>query len=104
MTQEEKLKALNAMLDEPESEDVLSTYLSFAGRKILNRLYPFRDDVDEVPAKYHELQCEAALYMLNKRGAEGETAHNENGINRTYGAADLPASMLKQITPMCGVI
>ena len=58
----------------------------------------------EVPTKYHHLQIEIAGYMLNKRGAEGQTAHTENGIVRQYENADIPASMLRTVTPFCGVI
>lgn len=42
--------------------------------------------------------------MLNKRGAEGQTSHTENGVTRQYESADVPSSMLKAITPYCGVI
>ena len=36
--------------------------------------------------------------------AEGQTQHSENGITRQYENADVPSSMLKAITPYCGVI
>ena len=42
--------------------------------------------------------------MLNKRGAEGQTSHSENGISRSYENADIPSSMLKVVTPHVGVI
>ena len=58
----------------------------------------------EVPEKYGALQCEIAAYMLNKRGAEGQTSHSENGITRSYENADVPSSMLKVVTPHVGVI
>ena len=83
---------------------LLTAYLNIAGQKIINRAFPFKDDVLEVPGKYEVLQVEIALYLWNKRGAEGETAHNENGINRTYGSADVPEEMLSVVTPFCGVI
>ena len=44
-----------------------------------------------------------AVYLLNKRGAEGETAHSENGISRSYESADIPESMLSGIIPFAGV-
>ena len=88
---------------EPVSDELLSLYLDIAGKKILDRAYPYRDDVTEVPPKYEHTQLEIAAYLLNKRGAEGETAHNENGINRSYENADVPSAMLRGVTPMCGV-
>ena len=103
MTNSEKLEMLEAIVDETD-EDVLSTYLTLAGSKIIAKAYPYNDDVTEVPAKYHTLQIEIAAYMLNKRGAEGQLSHSENGISRSYESADVPASMLKTVTPYCGVI
>lgn len=104
MTQEEKLTALKVMVGSSDSDEVLSTYLTFAGSKIIAKAYPYQNDITEVPAQYAHLQVEIAAYMLNKRGAEGETVHTENGISRTYENADVPTSMLKAITPYCGIV
>ena len=109
MTDIEKLALCGEMVGQPAtaegwSDDVLNAYLAIAGRKIINRAYPYDNTVTEVPARYEYLQCEIAAYLLNKRGAEGEISHSENGINRTYENADVPDSMLREITPMCGVI
>lgn len=103
MTDEEKIKTLKAMVGDSDSDDVLSTYLLLAGGKIINRAYPYDSSVTDVPTEYETLQCEIAAYMLNKRGAEGQTQHTENGISRQYENADVPASMLKAVTPHCGI-
>ena len=104
MNEEEKLIALRAMVGGSETDEVLSTYLKLAGRKIIARAFPYDNTVTEVPVQYDTLQCEIAAYMLKKRGAEGQTSHSENGISRSYENADIPASMLKVVTPHCGVI
>ena len=104
MSQAEKLQLLKAMVGGSDNEEVLLTYLNIAGRKILNRAYPYGTDETEVPARYDFLQCEIAAYLLNKRGAEGQTAHSENGISRTYESADVPESLIGAVTPMIGVI
>lgn len=104
MTNEEKVKTLKVMVGGSDTYEVLSTYLSLAGQKIINRAYPYDQTVTEVPVQYHTLQCEIAAYMLNKRGAEGQTSHSENGISRSYENADVPVSMLKGVTPHVGVI
>lgn len=108
MTEVEKLTLCRAMIDQPNNaggwdDGVLKSYLSIAGQKILNRAYPYDNTVTEVPRRYSYLQCEIAAYLLNKRGAEGETAHSENGISRTYENADVPESMLRDVIPHCGV-
>lgn len=104
MTQEEKLTALKAMVGSSDSDEVLSTYLTFAGSKIIAKAYPYQNDISEVPAQYAHLQVEIAAYMLNKRGAEGQVSHSENGITRSYENGDVPPSMLKAVIPYCGVI
>ena len=104
MTQDEMLTALKAMVGGSDTDEVLSAYLNLAGGKIIAKAYPYNSEMTEVPAQYHYLQVEIAAYMLNKRGAEGQTSHTENGITRQYENADVPASMLKAITPYCGVI
>lgn len=108
MTDAEKLTLLKTMIEvgDGDTDEVLSVYLSLAAQEILNIAYPFVTDFSEVdfPSKYDYLQVQAAAYLWNKRGAFGETAHNENGISRTYEAAHLPKSIIQQITPECGVI
>ena len=108
MTNVEKLALCRAMIDQPNDavgwdDKVLGSYLAIAGQKILNRAYPYDNTVTEVPTRYGYLQCEIAAYLLNKRGAEGETSHSENGISRTYENADIPESMLRDVIPHCGV-
>ena len=104
MKQTEKLTLLKAMVGSADSDDVLLAYLDIAGGKILNRAYPFGADLTEIPARYDFLHCEIAAYLLNKRGAEGQTGHSENGISRSYESADVPESLLGAVTPMIGVI
>ena len=108
MTEVEKLSMLRVMVGQPNegdwSDDVLISYLNIAGNKIINRAYPYDDTVTEVPRRYGYLQCDIAAYLLNKRGAEGETAHSENGISRSYESADVPESMLKEVVPHVGCL
>ena len=99
----DKLALLKTIYGDGEDDKVLEAYLSIAAEAILNRLYPFNKTETEVPEKYTLTQVNIAIYMLNKRGAEGETRHNENGIDRTYESANIPESMLKDIIPHCGV-
>ena len=102
MTDEEKLTMLKSMTEETDN-DVLSTYLTLAKGVVLSRAYPYTEE-DTVPAKYDTGHVEIAAYMLNKRGAEGETAHSENGVSRSYEDGDIPPTLLRRILPMAGVI
>ena len=107
MTEAEKLTMLRVMVGQANEgewvDSTLLSYLKIAGNKILNRAYPYDDTVKEVPSRYGYLQCEIAAYLLNKRGAEGQLSHGENGISRTYESADVPESMLKEVIPRVGV-
>lgn len=109
MTQAEKLTFIRVTGNMTDTErfpdDMLAAFLFLAGDAVLQRMYPFGyDDGEEVPDRYARKQCEIAVYLINKRGAEGETYHSENGINRTYESADVPPSMLKGIVPMGKVL
>jgi hypothetical protein len=108
MTEVEKLSMLRVMVGQPNegdwADDVLVSYLAIAGRKIINRAYPYDDAVTEVPRRYGYLQCDIAAYLLNKRGAEGEVSHSENGVTRSYGSSDVPESMLSEVVPHVGVL
>lgn len=106
MTNAEKLTLLKTMYGDSEEDAVFNAYLSIAAGKIIERLYPFDNDKteDDIPAKYHTTQVNIANFLLGKRGAEGETKHSENGIERAYENGDVPESMLKDIVPHCGVV
>lgn len=86
------------------SEPVLSAYLKIAASKILRRAFPFGTDVTVVPACYEINQIEIAAYLINKRGAEGETAHSENGVSRSYEGGDVPPSLMREIVPFAATM
>ena len=103
MTDTEKLKMHESMTGETE-EAVLSTYLTLAKGVVLRKAFPFGDGTETVPAKYDTVQVESAAYMLNKRGAEGESAHSENGVTRYYEDGDIPPTLLRRILPVGEVL
>ena len=97
------LKVLLGVTDTSEDQ-LLLTFLSLAEEKILERLYPYDGEKNELPQRYNGKQLEIAVYLYNKQGAEGQTVHSENGISRTYESADVPESMLRGIAPFVGGI
>lgn len=98
MTNSEKIAMLKVMADE-SNEETLSTYLFISKQIVLNRVYPFGWNNEDVPQQYAANQLRIAQYLLNKRGAEGETSHTENGISRTYSSADIPYALLRDVVP-----
>ena len=103
MTEIDKISVVTATTGETNEATVLA-YLDIAGSKICHKAYPFAETEMNVPPKYEYTQVEIAVYLLNKRGAEGQTAHSENGISRTYENADIPASLLREVVPMASTI
>lgn len=79
----------------PESDEVLEFYLDNASDIICD----IRNS-DIVEKKYLTTQIKIAIELFNKRGAEGQVGHSENGIGRTYESADISPSLLAGITPI----
>lgn len=106
MTPEAKLQLLRAIVDSGDSDETLAAYLSIAAEKILYTAFPYVKDRSSltVPPMYDTLQVEVACYLLNRRGAEGETQHIENGVHRNYGSSDVPPDLMKRIVPHIGVV
>lgn len=103
MTDNEKAKTLSSLLspDVVPAEELLA-YIQIAGEVILSRRHPFGyTEGTEVPSRYENIQIQAALDLYNRRGAEGQIAHTENGISRTWAADHISSSLLKLITPVC---
>lgn len=105
MTDSEKLNELRLLTRSNDDDATLLSFLAIAKRKMMNRLYPFAKSFDGlgIPERYESLQLEIAAVLLNKRGAEGEVRHDENGINRTYGTQDVPPALLAELTPLCAI-
>ena len=101
MTQLERLKVrITEKVDDVELEDILES----AKAVILSRRFPFSEHPEELEPKYNDLQIRIAVEMFNKRGAEGETAHSENGVSRSYSSASVSEELLREITPKVGVV
>ena len=76
--------------------------LDAASDIIMQRRYPFSDFPNELEARFWGLQIRIAVDLYNKQGAEGEVAHTENGVSRTYGAENVSTDLLNEITPKAG--
>lgn len=100
MTQTEKLR-----LRLPEASDAEITELIDSTTSIINgRRYPFGEMPAEIETRYLDLQLRIAVELFNKRGAEGQTAHSENGVSRSYSAAWVSPELLEEIVPKAEVI
>lgn len=106
MTDSEKQAMVLALVDNDATAtaELLSVYLRIAYGKMLERLYPFNDakTVSDIPERYDEIQCELAARLFLRRGGEGESNHEENGVNRQYDSVD-DEDILSRLTPFAKV-
>lgn len=101
MTQLERLKIrITEKVTDAELEDILES----AKAVILSRRFPFGEQPTEIEDRYKDLQIRIAVEMFNKSGAEGEIAHSENGVSRSYSSASVSEELLREITPKAGVV
>lgn len=97
LSQLEKLK-LWLGISGVKDDEKLTLMLDRAEIKIKERRrWPFEKPMEP---RWNELQIQIAIVLWNKQGAEGEKAHSENGVSRTYENADVPESLLSEIIPL----
>ena len=106
MVKNERLERLKVLISpDTASDDLLLYLLEQAEGIILNKRYPFGAPEGAELSAYHEqIQVRMAVELFNKMGAEGQTAHDENGIKRTWAAGDVSPSLLRMIVPVCGSV
>ena len=108
MTDAEKIAVVREIsdVDADELSDVaVGYYLTSAKEAILKRLWPSDPSASgrSLPSQYDNRQIMIAVDLIQRRGAEGETAHNETGVSRTYKNAYVPNDLLKDIVPFARV-
>lgn len=106
MTNEQKIARLEVLISpDTASAELLLALVEQAEGIVLNQRYPFgAPEGATVPTAYEHIQLQIAVELFSKMGAEGQTAHGENGISRTYESADVSPSLLKRIVPVCGSV
>lgn len=105
MTDAEMVSLIQTLVGDSRFDALAAPYLEIAKDAVMQRLFPYVPEPEwiDVPAKWHSRTCEIAVYLINKRGAEGETQHSENGVSRTYESSGIPASLLQGMAPFVGV-
>ena len=106
MTNEQKIEKLKVLISPDTADDpLLLSLIEFAEGIVLNKRYPFgAPEGATVEQRFENTQLRIAVELFNKMGAEGQTAHDENGIKRTWAAGDVSPSLLRQIVPVCGSV
>jgi hypothetical protein len=98
-----QLEKLKLWLDIPDStQDAKLQMLLDTAESAIEERRGLPDNPME--QRWNMKQIEIAAYLYNKQGAEGETEHKENGVDRKYESASIPESMLADISPVARVI
>ena len=91
-----------AIAPDTAEESVLLSEIQTAETMILNKMYPFGyPENTVVPQRYERLQIKLAVELFTQRGAEGQSSHSENGINRSWTEK---SALLARIVPQCGSV
>ena len=106
MTNEQKIEKVKVLISpDTASDELLLNLLEQSEGIILNRRYPFgAPEGASLSPLYEQIQLRMTVELFAKMGAEGQTMHTENGVSRTYEAADVSPSLLRQIIPVCGSV
>ena len=100
----DKLTMTKELIDGEVADGKVLAFLEKAKQVILRRLDPLGVvNPTDVPNIYAMLQCELAARYYYRQGGEGETAHSENGVNRTYGSVN-DEDLLREIMPYVKVV
>ena len=100
-----QLEILKAWLPDIKDDALLNAALERAKLGILEIRFPFGYPAgQELEPQYQGLQIDWAVELITKMGAEGETAHSENGVSRTYECGDVSKSLKRRVVPMGKVV
>lgn len=91
-----QLQKLRGLVGNPTDQDEI---LQFCLDNASEIICDIRNS-NKVEDKYLSTQISIAIEIYNKRGAEGQVAHDENGLNRVYEKGDISGSVISRITPM----
>lgn len=92
----EQLQKLKVQLDNPDVDDGI---LMFCLDRAKDVICDIRNS-DKVEPRYLNTQISIAIELYNKRGAEGQLTHDENGIKRSYSSADISKEIIHTIIPI----
>lgn len=100
------LEELKKAIADPRYDDIAPMYLRYAQEAVVARLWPFDESktIDDIPDRFTDRTVQIALYMLNKRGAEGELRHSENGTTHEWESSNIPESFFYGMVPNAGVL
>ena len=99
----ENLERLKLRTNESD-EELLQELLESAKHAILARRFPYGEYPETLEPRYSDLQVRIALAAYNKLGADYQTSHKENGVDRGWASEGIPEELLQEGTPVGGMV
>ena len=105
MTDAELEAQVSVLADAPHLEHLAARYVALAKDLAVSRLWPFDPSRTwaDVPERLHPQVAHVALYLLERRGSEGEVRHSEAGVTAQWERAGVPNYLWAGFTPYAGV-
>lgn len=109
MGENEKLSMVKLLLDiedgDTSEDNLILAYLTASEKEILAWRYSYGTVPNTgLPEEYEMTQVFAVVAGYSIGGAEGQTQHTENGINRTFQYADMVDYIRAHVVPVCKVV
>lgn len=86
--------------DYVDYKDLEMTY-EIAKERLLNTLFPFNDDIEEVPSRYKMKIVEVMEEIIDTGNMRHYTSYRENGVSWTR-ASSVTLQSLSDVTPYGG--
>ena len=108
MTTAEKTEQVKLLLGiaagDMDQDSLISAYLTLAEKEIISWRYSYTGrDVTAVPAEYETTQIMAVVAGFSQGGAENQTRHSENGIDRYFKYEDMVAYIRAHVIPIARI-
>lgn len=88
-----------------EKDEVFRIKLEDAKNIVLDKVYPFNQDISELPERLKNWQLRAAVELYQRTGEEGITSYSENGLSYSYKTDLLSEELIHELPPpYAGVI
>lgn len=109
MSQEEQLKIMRLDIlgntENDTKDEVFVNMLNNAKVVALNTLYPYNQEIQELPNNYrvYNWQTRCAIELYKKMGTTNVQSYSENGLSVTFLTGLISTNLMNELIPKAGV-
>ena len=81
----------------------IMTMIDCAKDILLDTLYPFNEEITEVPQRKVTWIYRCVLEQIERKGMSSVTSYRENGIQVTFDRTSVSQGLINQIIPLVGI-